>query len=42
MNFFPEDVQREILNGLKIVKNYEKPYSNQQRDYVAGKFNEWN
>lgn len=35
---FPEDVQREIVNGLRISKNIEQPYSEAGLDEATQQF----
>ena len=39
--FFPEDVQREIVSGLRRTQNIERPYSNKEMDYVINEFGLW-
>ena len=37
----PEEVQVEIVYGLRKSKNYERPYSNASTEQVKLEFGKW-
>ena len=39
--FFPEDVQREIVSGLRKTQNIERPYTDKEMEYVTSQFVKW-
>lgn len=41
ISFFPEDVQREIVTGLRKAKNVERPYTQAEMDEVLKTYGKW-
>ena len=39
--FFPEDVQREIVIGLRKSHNVERPYEDEEMSKVVQEFSNW-